>query len=428
MLPARARLEIRQIIGNNPLADSIMAAMDYPNIPGSVFFVDSTQTASQLLGSIDQPFLTTAAAVAAAEANNGDHIFLMPTHAETISAAGGITIDKAGLTIVPLGNGTNRPTLTFGTAVGASLLITGANTRIRNGLLCISALDALTNPIHIQASDCEIDVTWRDSADDVEAVRAVLTTAAADRLNLRLVYEGRTGGNGVVNAVRLVGVDKANIDVDFYGVASTAVVEFITTACTNIQVTGRIHNSGVTTGAKNVVDTQGSSTWSAMLTDVVAGMTWVGGSSVSYGGFNPILGKRVNRTTADVITGSAVPIFTVAGGRVLLTCLIGKVTTVIGAGASNAKFQFNPTTGTTVDMCANLDIDADEAGTLYSIDGTPATAMLTSQSGAVRNMQNQGIILDIGDIEFLGGTDRTGSISFQAWYIPLDDGATLVAA
>ena len=142
---------------------------------------------------------------------------------------------------------------------------------------------------------------------------------------------------------------------------------------------------------------------------------------------NTRLGTRVNRSTADVITGSNVPIFTVATGRVLLTALSGKVTTVIGAGASNAKFQFNPTTGTTVDMCANLDIDADEAGTLYSITGVPGDAMLTSQSGAVRTFATP-IILDIGDIEFLGGTDRTGSISFQAWYIPLDDGATLAAA
>jgi hypothetical protein len=146
-------------------------------------------------------------------------------------------------------------------------------------------------------------------------------------------------------------------------------------------------------------------------------------------GANTRLGNRVDRATADVITGSAVPIFTVAGGRVLLTSLWGKVTTVIGAGASNAKFQFNPTVGTTVDMCGNLDIDADEAGTLYSIDGTPATAMLRSESGCVRNLANGGgLILDVGQIEFLGGTDRTGSIAFQSWWIPLDDGATLVAA
>lgn len=146
-------------------------------------------------------------------------------------------------------------------------------------------------------------------------------------------------------------------------------------------------------------------------------------------GMHPRLGTRVARATADVITGSAVPIFTIATGKVLLTSLWGKVTTVIGAGASNAKFQFNPTTGTTVDMCANLDIDADEAGTLYSLTGVPGDAMLRSESGCVRNIANGGgLILDIGAIEFLGGTDRTGSIAFQAWYIPLEAGAVLAAA
>lgn len=141
-----------------------------------------------------------------------------------------------------------------------------------------------------------------------------------------------------------------------------------------------------------------------------------------------IQGRRVDRATADVVTGAAVPIFTVSGGRVLLKLIVGEVTTQIGAGATNAKFQFNPTTGTTNDMCANLDIDADEVGALYTIDGTPATAMLRSESGAVRNMQNDGIVLSPGDIEFITSANRASSIKFQARYIPLDSGAAMVAA
>lgn len=143
---------------------------------------------------------------------------------------------------------------------------------------------------------------------------------------------------------------------------------------------------------------------------------------------NNRLGIRVDRTTADTITNTAVPLFTVGTGRILLTQLTGKVTTIIGAGVTNAKFQFNPTTGATNDMCANLDIDTDEAGALYSLTGIAADAMLRSESGAVRGMTSQGIILDVGDIEFFTNADRTGSISYQAWYIPLDNGATLVAA
>lgn len=146
-------------------------------------------------------------------------------------------------------------------------------------------------------------------------------------------------------------------------------------------------------------------------------------------GENVRLGTRVTKATADTITGTATSIFTVATGRVLLTAIYGKVTTIIGAGTTNQKLQFNPTTGTTVDMCANLDIDADEAGSLYSITGVPGDAMLTSQSGAVRNLANAGgIVLDIGDIEVVTDQNRTGSIQWTAWYIPLDDGATLAAA
>lgn len=141
-----------------------------------------------------------------------------------------------------------------------------------------------------------------------------------------------------------------------------------------------------------------------------------------------VLGKRVDRATADIITGAAVAVFTVTG-RVLLTALIGEVTTIIGAGATNAKFQFNPTVGTTVDLCANLDIDADEVGALYSIDGVPGTAMLRSESGAVRNMgATRGIVLGPGQIEFVTSADRTGSIKLQARYFPIDPGAALVAA
>jgi len=140
------------------------------------------------------------------------------------------------------------------------------------------------------------------------------------------------------------------------------------------------------------------------------------------------LGTRVDRATADVQTAAAVALFTITG-RVLLTMLLGEVTTIIAAGTTpEAKFQLNPTVGTTVDLCAALDIASDEVGTLYSIDGTPATAMLRGESGAVRNMQNSGIILGPGQIEFICDENVSGSIKFQARYFPLDPGSSLVAA
>lgn len=137
---------------------------------------------------------------------------------------------------------------------------------------------------------------------------------------------------------------------------------------------------------------------------------------------------RVNRTTADVLTGAAVAIFTIATGRVLLVNLVGEVTTILAAGTTpDAKFQMNPTTGTTTDLCATASVASDEVGTLYSMTGVPTDAMLTSSSGGIRVL-GVPLILPIGDIEFNCDENITGSISFQAWWLPLDDGATLVAA
>lgn len=143
---------------------------------------------------------------------------------------------------------------------------------------------------------------------------------------------------------------------------------------------------------------------------------------------NAVLGTKVTKATADTINTAAVSLFTVSGGRVLMTAIFGEVTTIIQAQATTSKLQFNPTTGTTNDLCTNLDINADEAGALYSITGTPADAMLRSESGSVRNMTARGIILDVGAIEQISGADSTGSIQWTLYYIPIDSGATVAAA
>lgn len=140
-----------------------------------------------------------------------------------------------------------------------------------------------------------------------------------------------------------------------------------------------------------------------------------------------LLGTKVTKATADTIHTDAVPIFNVATGRVILLGLIGEVTTIIQAQATNAKLQFNPATGTTNDLCANLDINADEVGTFYSITGVPGDAMLRSESGALR-MFAAPIVLDIGAIEMICSANSSGSIQWTAYYIPLDSGATLAAA
>jgi len=142
---------------------------------------------------------------------------------------------------------------------------------------------------------------------------------------------------------------------------------------------------------------------------------------------NVRLGKRVDRATAVLPQTTAAAIFTVAGGRVLITNIVGEVTTIIQTQINNTKLTANPTTGTSVDMCSVLDISADEAGCLYGIDGTPANALIGANAGNVPEM-DKGIVVNVGTIDLDCAASNTGSVKWQIWYIPLDDGATVVAA
>lgn len=231
-------------------------------IDGNAWYVDSVTGSNSNDGTTwDTAVATIDYAVGLATANNGDRIYVASGHVEDIVAAGTLTCDKAGVEIVGVGVGNDRPKLTFKTDVGASVLITAASTKIIN-VIGLSGIDGLTNPFHVQAADAFLDITWRDDSAAVEAIRTVLTTAAASRLRVNLQVYGQTGGDACVNAVRLVGVNGAKIHIDFYGLASTAVVEFHTTACTNVEVTGRSYNQGTSNFTKLIVDTVTGSTWS----------------------------------------------------------------------------------------------------------------------------------------------------------------------
>ncbi len=65
-------------------------------------------------------------------AERGDVILVAPGHAETVSAAGDITLDIADVSIVGLGLGTSRPKITFDTATTATISVSAANVTLEN--------------------------------------------------------------------------------------------------------------------------------------------------------------------------------------------------------------------------------------------------------------------------------------------------------
>lgn len=138
-------------------------------------------------------------------------------------------------------------------------------------------------------------------------------------------------------------------------------------------------------------------------------------------------GIRVLRPTANLPQTTQHPLFTVAGGRVALTLIVGEVTTVIQTQANNTKLVGNPTVGTDVDICAVLSITAKEVGALFGITGLFSDALVGANAGATVAPRNA-VILNVGTLDLSCAASNTGQVKWLACYQPIDPGATLVAA
>ena len=275
---------------------------------GNIFWVGKTpegQAGSNGYdGTYNWPFATIDFAVGKCAANHGDIIVVKAGHTETVSAAGTITVDIAGVSIIGLGTGADRPSITFGTVVGASMLISAASITVEN-IVGISGLDALTNPFNVTGSDCHLDIEWQDSLVTVEAVRAVLATTVS-RLFAKVKYVGFIAGDACVNAVRLVAVTGARIIIDAYGEFSTGIVEMVTTASTDVLANGYFYNDNVAL-TKNIVNTGGlACTWYAKGYDGKGGYFFSGGSAsaLAYDDV-PSVGVQVSVVDSRLIVADA---------------------------------------------------------------------------------------------------------------------------
>lgn len=138
-------------------------------------------------------------------------------------------------------------------------------------------------------------------------------------------------------------------------------------------------------------------------------------------------GAKVDRATAALPQTTQSALFTVTGGRILLTGIVGEVTTIIQNQANNTKIVANPTTGTDVDLCAVLNIANDEVGCLYGITGLFSDALVGANAGATVMPRND-IVIPIGTIDLNCAASNTGSVKWSMFYVPLDSGAAVAAA
>lgn len=139
------------------------------------------------------------------------------------------------------------------------------------------------------------------------------------------------------------------------------------------------------------------------------------------------IGLRTFRGAANLPQTAQTPYFTVSGGKIRILDIIGEVTTIIEDAAVNAKLISNPTVGADVDLCAQLNLQADAVGTMYSITGVPADALIATTSGAFTG-QEYGIVVAAGTIDLYTDASKTGATKWMVRWIPIDSGAKLIVA
>lgn len=254
---------------------------------GNVYFVDANATgASNDHAGTDpgKPLASLAGAETLVVANRGDVVIVGAGHTETwATLAASPTLAKAGVRWVFQRVGAKVATFTVGSSANTDATLTISAASIQFGdsermPIFVPGVDSVVTPVTLSGANASLAYEIRDTSAAIEFVRHLVTTAAADNLRADIKVRGFIAGNACVNSVRLVGADGARVNVDFYGVASTAVVEFLTTACHDVVVTGRVYNSGTTDGSKTVVDTATGSTWYADIEDGTAGARYTGGS------------------------------------------------------------------------------------------------------------------------------------------------------
>lgn len=220
---------------------------------GKVFYVDGTLGSNGNLGTDPgQPLASINQATLSARANKGDIVVINPGYTQTVTAAAGLAMNKAGVNYMGIGEGTLRPTITYTTAVAASTNVTAGNLTIQN-LLFVTAIDNQTAMINVSASDvtflnCELTTNTAT----VGAALGILTAATADRFAvIGSRFIGTATNSGTTTTAQIdheSGVDYVIRDSYFTG----KMTQSITNTATILR--GLIHNNVfvVGTGTKAI--------------------------------------------------------------------------------------------------------------------------------------------------------------------------------
>ena len=174
---------------------------------GNIYHVDSgADTADDDNAGTNpkQPLATLDGAINKTTASNGDVILVHPGHAETISAAAAITFDVAGVTVIGMGVGNSRPTVTLDTATTTDIDVTADDVQIHNMIFSMNYAD-IVEVFDLSAAGFVLNkcrfVDTAPNMNFVDLIKGTTTNNQCDRLEFtnNVILSPDTGNNGVID-------------------------------------------------------------------------------------------------------------------------------------------------------------------------------------------------------------------------------------
>ncbi|MFD9398346.1 hypothetical protein ACFWA4_05935 [Streptomyces sp. NPDC060011] len=141
---------------------------------------------------------------------------------------------------------------------------------------------------------------------------------------------------------------------------------------------------------------------------------------------NAVLGSAPVSKASGTLSTATFPAFTVAGGEVLITGLWLKVTTSVTTDGGTLAVNNVPTSGGTNVIVTATDLGTTDttAGTVVGLDrGTTAASKFLAGGRTDLNA-----VVTTGAVNLVGASSVNGAVTVYATWVPLTDGATLVAA
>lgn len=257
---------------------------------GQVFWVDSSAT-NKGSGTPTAPFGTIVQAHSKCIAGRGDVILVNSGHTETITAAGGLTLSKSNVSVVGIGNGSQRPNVAFTTSANASVLMSGAGVRLAGLKFTLTGITALANPVSVTAADCVIEdcISIGGITGPFVPLRWILTNASANRLMVRNnSFISQDNTSGTVSVIRVVGGLGIRIEdnyFDGYFTLGVGGIQTLTTDSTNMRISRNVIINRTTSSTTAIAATSGTT---GVISDnrmqILSGTTPIVAAAMFWGG------------------------------------------------------------------------------------------------------------------------------------------------